>query len=170
MLQEPDETGGLDTEKAARKMSELGHLLPMIGEIRAARLYEGLVVETTLDPQVQPFLFDHQFDGSPLLPGVMGTEAFAELATVLAPGFHVAAVQNERFGAPFKFYRHEPRALHLSAFVEPLGGGDLLAHTVLRSVTQPAKPGLPVQVKEHFAAEVRLSQNPPAGAAAASRR
>jgi hypothetical protein len=141
--------------------------LPMIGEIKAARLYEGVEVETRLDPHVQPFLFDHQMNGEPLLPGVMGTEAFAELATLLAPGYHVAAVQNERFGAPFKFYRCEPRTLHLTAIVEPLAGGELLAHAVLRSVTQPAKPGLPVQVKEHFAADVRLTRDPvpPADAA-----
>ena len=57
----------------------------MVGEVKAARLYGGLEVETTLDPKVQPFLFDHRIDGVPVLPGVMGTEAFAELASVLLP-------------------------------------------------------------------------------------
>ncbi len=55
----------------------------------------------------------------------------------------------------FKFFRMEPRTLYLSATITP-EGDDLVAHTVLRSVTKPAKEGLPVQVKEHFTADVRL--------------
>ena len=39
---------------------------------------------------------------------IEGTEAFAELASLLAPGFYVAAI-GEQFRGPFKFYRHEPR-------------------------------------------------------------
>ncbi len=56
----------------------------MVGEVKAVKLYGGLEVETTLDPHVQPFLYDHAPDaGQPWLPGVMATEALAELATVL---------------------------------------------------------------------------------------
>ena len=46
-------------------------------------LYGGLTIETTLDPKMQPFLYDHQIDGTPVLPGVMGIEAFAEAALSL---------------------------------------------------------------------------------------
>ena len=42
----------------------------------------------------------------------MGTEAFAELASLLVPGYQVAAI-TEQFHSPFKFYRHQPRTLHL---------------------------------------------------------
>ena len=90
----------------------------MIGQVKAAKLYGGLEVETTLDPQVQPFLYDHAIEGVPLLPGVMGTEAFAELASLLAPGYQVAAI-TEQFHSPFKFYRSQPRTLHLSATISP---------------------------------------------------
>jgi hypothetical protein len=64
----------------------------------------------------------------------------------------VAAVENEQMMGAFKFFRMEPRSLYLSATITP-DGDDLLAHAVLRSVTKPAKEGLPVQVKEHFAAD-----------------
>jgi hypothetical protein len=37
--------------------------------VKAARLHGGLEIETTLDPSAQPFLFDHQVEGVPLLPG-----------------------------------------------------------------------------------------------------
>ena len=44
---------------------------------------------TELDPSRQPFLFDHRIDGTPVLPGVMGMEGFAEAAAALVPGFRV---------------------------------------------------------------------------------
>ena len=55
----------------------------------------------------------------------------------------------------FKFFRMEPRTLHISGSVRP-AGGELLAEMVLRSVTQPVQAELPAQVKEHFRATVRL--------------
>jgi hypothetical protein len=79
---------------------------------------------------------------------------------VAAPGYQVAAVENEQMMGAFKFFRMEPRTLYLSATVKPAGNGELLAHAVLRSVTKPAKEGLPTQVKEHFIADVRLTAVP----------
>ena len=46
-----------------------------------------MTIETTLDPEAQPFLHDHQIDGTPVLPGVMGIEAFAEAALCMLPGW-----------------------------------------------------------------------------------
>ena len=104
----------------------------MLGQVTAARLYGGLEVETTLDPKAQPFLYDHALDGTPLLPGVMGTEAFGQLAQALAPGYRVAAVFDEKFHAPFKFYRLEPQTLYLSGFAEATAGG-LVVRAALHS-------------------------------------
>ena len=112
---ELDATGGLDPAKLNAALAARERPLLMVGSVKAARLYGGLVAETTLDPKVQPFLFDHQIDGVPVLPGVMGTEAFAEVASVLCPGFELAAIEDETFLAPFKFHRDLPATLHLSA-------------------------------------------------------
>ncbi|MBK9714351.1 MAG: SDR family NAD(P)-dependent oxidoreductase [Kouleothrix sp.] len=161
-----DPQGGLDVEKVAKALSERERPYLMLGQVKAAKLYGGLEVETTLDPQVQPFLYDHQIDGTPVLPGVMGTETFAELASLLAPGFRVAAIE-VRFLSPFKFYRHQPRTLYLSATLSPTGNGDLVARTALRSVTEPARPGLPAREDLHFTAQVRLTQVPDEGPKAA---
>jgi hypothetical protein len=128
--------------------------------VKAARLYGGLTVETMLDPRVQPFLFDHQIEGTPLLPGVMGTEAFAELASILCPGYAVAAIEDEEFLLPFKFFRRQPATLHLTGTAQPTGAGELLVNAVLRSVIQP-KPELPVQERVHFRARVRMSRQAP---------
>ena len=41
----------------------------------------------------------------------MGIEAFAEAALCLLPGWHVEAIEDISFLAPFKFYRSEPRTV-----------------------------------------------------------
>jgi 3-oxoacyl-(acyl-carrier-protein) synthase/NAD(P)-dependent dehydrogenase (short-subunit alcohol dehydrogenase family)/acyl carrier protein/3-hydroxymyristoyl/3-hydroxydecanoyl-(acyl carrier protein) dehydratase len=195
-MEERDPTGGADVDKINAALAQRQPRLLMVGEVKAAKLYGGLEVETLLDPHVQPFLYDHAPDaGTPWLPGVMATEALAELATVLtgglgqetgpskgvagvarsetgpSRGWKVAAVENEQMLGAFKFFRMEPRALYLNATITPAADGDLIAHTVLRSVTKPAKEGLPVQVKEHFAADVRLRRgevSSPSGSGATS--
>ncbi len=95
----------------------------MIGKVASTGLYSPITVETTLDPKIQPFLHDHQIDGTPVLPGVMGIEAFAEAALRMLPGWHVAEIENVNFLAPFKFYRSEPRTLTVEALIHPDGDG-----------------------------------------------
>jgi Polyketide synthase dehydratase len=133
----------------------------MLGALTAAHLYGGITAETTLDPKEQPFLYDHQIEGTPLLPGVMGTEGFAELASILAPGYSVARIEHERLSSPIKFYRGQPRTLTLKATVRAAGPGELLARTELRSSFQPAvaagQTPPPAQETVHFTAEVRLA-------------
>ncbi|HLA77628.1 MAG TPA: SDR family NAD(P)-dependent oxidoreductase [Vicinamibacteria bacterium] len=157
--QEWDETGGLDAAKVNRLLAARERPLLMIGTVTSARLHGGLTVATTLDPKIQPFLFDHQIEETPVLPGVMGTEAFAELSSVLCPGYLVAAIEDEEFLLPFKFFRMQPATLYLSATAKPEGAGELLVSAVLRSVIQP-KPELPVQERVHFRSRVRMSREP----------
>jgi malonyl CoA-acyl carrier protein transacylase len=156
-----DPSGGLDVEKAQAELDGRKRPLLMVGRVKAARLYGGLSVETTLDPKEQPFLFDHQIDGVPVLPGVMGTEAFAEMASVLCPGFHVAAIEDESFLLPFKFFRSQPATLHLSAVASPGAVGEIVVRAELRSLVQP-KPELPAQERVHFKARVRMRREAPA--------
>lgn len=139
----------------------------MFGKIASVGLQRGMAIETTLDPAIQPFLRDHQIDGTPVLPGVMGIEAFAEAALCLLPGWHVAAIEDVNFLAPFKFYRTEPRAVSVEAIIHPqrgncsqLDGVTLLADCRLigsRLLPNQAEP----QVTTHFTARVRLTKLTP---------
>ena len=88
----------------------------------------------------------------------MGTEAFGELALALAPGYRVAAVYDEQFHAPFKFYRHEPQTLYLSGVATPTADG-LVVRPALHSRRDLGKPGLPPQEKTHFTARVLLARD-----------
>jgi hypothetical protein len=110
LLNEWDANGGLDPS-APEAWKNLAAQGPMIGNAARMSAQRGLVIECTLDPAVQPFLHDHQIDGTPVLPGVMGIEAFAEAASFLLPGWQVATIEDVNFQAPFKFYRSEPRTL-----------------------------------------------------------
>jgi len=160
MMEEFDETGGLDLEKAAAFLTQRrrGAAFLLVDELQAAKLYGGWQAATTLDPKAQPFLYDHAMEGTPLLPGVMGTEMFAQLAALLAPGYHVAAIEQEEFSNPFKFYRLEPQTVWLTAVLTPARGGSLIAHTELWSRRDLGKAG--VQEKRHFTANVRLTPAP----------
>ena len=162
LLEELDPAGGLDLEAAEQRLSRQQHARLMLGQIRAAGLHSGLELETALDPRSQPFLRDHQVERDlPYLPGVMGLEAFAQLAAALAPEHQLHSVRDAQFAAPFKFYRNEPRRLLLRARVMPAGRGLLRARCELLSETPPPQPGPAPRVKLHFSAEVWLGQGAP---------
>jgi NAD(P)-dependent dehydrogenase (short-subunit alcohol dehydrogenase family) len=157
LMNEWDATGGLDPTALRPSVPR-----PMLGHATGMGLHSGLTIETTLDPAAQPFLHDHQIDGTPVLPGVMGVEAFAELAMLLLPDWHVAAVEDVEFLAPFKFYRGEPRTVTLEATWYPEGAAIVASCRLAGSRVLPNQPG--PQVTTHFTARVRLMPNPPESA------
>ena len=159
LLNEWDASGGVDTQlvppSANKAVSAQG---PMLGKIVSVGVYNGLLVETDLDPTIQPFLYDHQIDGTPVLPGVMGVEAFAEAAACLLPGWHVETVEEVNFLAPFKFYRNMPRVVSVQASLHPQGDRifaecRLIGRRTLPNQTEP-------QETTHFTARVRLGKQP----------
>ncbi|MBK6847070.1 MAG: polyketide synthase dehydratase domain-containing protein [Proteobacteria bacterium] len=152
LLDEWDATGGLDP--AAVPVGTAG---PMVTRATAMTLHGGLSVEVTLDPSEQPFLFDHRIDGTALLPGVMGIEAFAEAARWALPEWQVAAVEDVDFSSPFKFYRGEPRTVTLDAQLQR-DGEYVVAHCRLIGVRQLSGQSAP-QASTHFSARVRLARH-----------
>jgi hypothetical protein len=131
----------------------------MIGNLVSMRLDRGLVIETVLDPKQQPFLHDHQIEGTPVLPGVMGIEAFAEAAQSLLPNWRIDKIEDVTFQAPFKFYRQDPRTLTIETAIRPHGDG-LLACCRLngrRTLANQTEP----QITTHFTARVQLTKQSP---------
>jgi NAD(P)-dependent dehydrogenase (short-subunit alcohol dehydrogenase family)/acyl carrier protein len=160
MVQEFDPQGGLDTSNDGPINSVSRACGIMAGEIKAMMLYGGLIVETTLDPVKQPFLYDNQINQTPVLPGVMGVEAMAEAAKVLFPDRFVSAVEDVRFGNPFKFYRNQPRTVtvHASFYTD---SNDIIADCRLmgsRTLHGQSEP----EVTTHFTGRVRLAATQPA--------
>ena len=88
----------------------------MTGRVAGMTAGGELRVLTELDPAKQPFLHHHRIDGTPVLPGVMGIEGFAEAAPTCSPPAGTSPrVEDVELLAPFKFYRDEPRTLELQA-------------------------------------------------------
>ncbi len=155
LLDERHPTGGLDP--ASVVVPEGAG--PLVGEVVAAPLHDGLVVRAELDPTAQGFLDDHRIDGTPVLPGVMGMEAFAEAAALLAPGLSVAAVEDVSFLAPFKFFRDEPRVVEVRTRLRDGGDGTLVADCTLLGTR--TLPGQGEQVTAHFTGRVVLAPGAP---------
>jgi acyl transferase domain-containing protein len=146
------ETGGLDPAAFAPGG-------PMAATVVRMSVHDGLVVQTELDPARQPFLDHHRIDGTPVLPGVMGIEAFVEAARLLAGDRYVTAVERMDFRAPVKFYRDEPRTLTVTARLQP-DGDDLIAACELSA--ERAGPGTgEVRRTVHFTGSVRLAAQAP---------
>ncbi|MDH3756029.1 MAG: SDR family NAD(P)-dependent oxidoreductase, partial [Acidimicrobiia bacterium] len=148
-------TGGLDTSALAETMAT--H--PLLDEAEAMTVAAGLVVTATLDPAEEPFLDDHRIDGTPVLPGVMGIELFAEVAGLLFADLDVVAIEDVDFLAPFKFYRDEPRSLRIEAQYRS-DGDDLVADCRLIGERTLANQDA-AQRTVHFTGRARLASAPP---------
>ena len=152
MAAENHPSGGVDA--AALAGAQAGVAGPMLGTPTLG-VHDGLVVRTRIDPKEQPFLDDHRIDGIPVLPAVMGMEAFAEAASLLAPGYRVVGLEEVEFAAPLKFYRDEPREITVQVVIAP-DGEDLLAHARLVAERKLAGQERP-QRTVHFTGKVRLA-------------
>ena len=151
MLDERHPTGGLDPD--ARAEDRCG---PMAATVTSFGVLSGMVIETDLDPAREPFLDDHRIDGTPVLPGVMGMEGFAEAATAVLPGWQVIALEDVDLRAPLKFYRDQPRRLEFRAQTRDGGDGTLVADC--RLVGRRTLPGQGEQETVHFTGRARLAR------------
>ncbi len=150
--EERHETGGLDVADTAKTG-------PMTGQPAAMTVGNGLSVMIELDPERQAFLSDHRIDGTPVLPGVMGIEGFAEAALAWLPGWHATALEDVDLLAPVKFYRDEPRTLELRLLMRDGGEGTIVADCSL--IGRRELPGKGEQETVHFKGRARLSRVAP---------
>ncbi len=158
MMQPPttDKEGGVDVKAVAARIAASKHV--MVSRVLGTDLYAGLTVETLLDPAKEPFLFDHQIEGTPVLPGVMGIEGFAEVAQLLLPGYRVDGLSDIHFEAPMKYYRNQPRP---GLFRAQLMRED--ADTVRVELTFSSSRALAtgeVQETRHYRGSVLMSRKP----------
>jgi len=150
MLEERHPSGGLDLEAEAPRG-------PMLSRVVRHGVQDGLLVEFDLDPS-QPFLDHHRIDGTPVLPGVMGIEAFCEVAAFGSPGWRVTEVRDVEFLAPFKLYRSEPRTAKVYATFDEVEG-ERRVRCRLEGERKIVGRG-DTQRSLHFSATVVLSRGP----------
>jgi NAD(P)-dependent dehydrogenase (short-subunit alcohol dehydrogenase family) len=151
LMNDPDLTTGLDLGGWALSG-------PMAARVVHIGLARPLETEALLDPMAEPFLDDHRIEGVSVLPGVMGLEAFAEVAAASLPGWRVAALEDVQFLAPFKFYRDQPRVVTVRATFAR-DDREIVASCSL--IGRRDLPGLPgPQEVTHFTGRVRLTRDP----------
>jgi NAD(P)-dependent dehydrogenase (short-subunit alcohol dehydrogenase family)/acyl carrier protein len=119
-----DSTGGMDIPKANEALRAGDSIHIMFSELTGLNLSEGFVLEADLDPKTEAFLHDHELNGVPVLPGVMGIEGFnvaaRHIASVLGtegPDFTISQFRQIRFEKALKFYHDEPRHITWKAQV-----------------------------------------------------
>ena len=154
LLDPVDKDGGLDGEGSLQARAQ-DRALPLPFTQVSFHLHDGLTAEMKLDPKAEPFLYDHAIDGIPVLPGVMGIETFAEAAWLLVPSHHVVGLENLRFLAPMKYYRHEPRAAIVRARPVLSADGRVRVFATLSSVQTIV--GREPEEKLHFSGVVVLA-------------
>ena len=155
LMEEWHPTGGADPSAWDVRIDDA----VMIDAVESFGVHTGLTTSVTLDPTEQGFLFDHRIDGTPVLPGVMGVESFAEAASLPWAGLVVEAVEDVEFLAPFKFYKDEPRTVTVHARFRPDDGGLVAECRLVGSRVLPTSSD-PV-VTTHFTGRVRLRPGRP---------
>ncbi len=156
LTEEPAPAGGLDQEALVSPTRTDSLLRPTAVRIDPSA---GLTVTFDLDPGAEPFLDHHRIDGTAVLPGVMGIEAFATTARLAFPTMHVASIDDVEFTAPCKFFRDEPRTLRVVARFAATAD-EVVAHCELIGERLLANQERP-QVTVHFVGRVRLVEDPP---------
>jgi hypothetical protein len=131
----------------------------MAQEIVGMGLYSGLVTKVNLYPKDQPFLYDHEINGTPVLPGVMGVEAMVEATKLLFPDLYLSCVEEVDFFAPFKFYHSQPRDVMIRVYFN-MDNQDVIGNCELFGSRKLFGKEV-AEIKTHFKAKVRLSARPP---------
>ncbi|WBB53770.1 type I polyketide synthase [Verrucosispora sp. WMMD573] len=105
-------TEGLDTLRHERRELPLLRFLE-----RPLVQYDGveLVVEAELSAESDPYLTEHDLDGSLLLPAVLGMEAMAQIATAVSGATGVPVLTDVSFPRPVVVARHGRTTIRIAA-------------------------------------------------------
>ena len=120
-------------------------------EVDGARATGTRVLTVARDRWIE----DHAIEGTPVLPGVVGLELMAAVASALFEGQGFAGATGVSFEAPAKVYREEPTTLFIEA--ERIAPGRAQARLVSRRTLRTGRE----QRTEHFTATLVFGEVPP---------
>ncbi|NUM33707.1 MAG: SDR family NAD(P)-dependent oxidoreductase [Candidatus Brocadiae bacterium] len=81
---------------------------PFLSNVSSYHENHYLEVKRELRMEQDKYLKDHAVEGTPLFPGVMGLEAFAQAACLFCPGLSVVAMEEIRFNKALKIFKEKP--------------------------------------------------------------
>jgi len=133
-------------------------LAPVEQELPVARFLERirehtprveLVSDVELSLESDPYLADHVYRGEPILPGVLGLEAFAQVALALASDECLPSFENVRFEHPVVLPTERKRTLRIAALAS-----ESSEDGAIRLALRTDASGFQL---DHMSAEVRLA-------------
>lgn len=104
----------------------------------------GVVAECLFDPRRDVFLIEHQFEGAPILPAVVGLEALAEAALLGVAPQTAFLIEDARIHAGLRFQAASPRPLR--------------AQVTVQAAQDPSKPSTARLVADHLSRSGGLSE------------
>jgi acyl transferase domain-containing protein/acyl carrier protein len=97
-----------DRRRYLRREDALARL-PLIDGLRQLDEDRELVAEMRFHPAQDPFLREHEHQGVPLLPAVIGIEAIAEAASLLAGDARIIALREVEIVSGMRFFTGQPQ-------------------------------------------------------------
>ena len=94
-----------------------------------------MIAETDLSHDRDPYLGDHVFEGTPILPAVMGIEAMVAAAMACTRRRDLPRLENVRLRLPIVVPQGAAVALRVYALVSPPDGGQQRVRVALRAET-----------------------------------
>ncbi len=129
---------------------------PLVEGLRVLREGRELITEIRFDPTTDPFLTDHLFRGTPMLPAVISMEALAEAAALLSPANTVVGLEQVTFAEGFRFFNQTQR----KAYVEAASDGRIV-NCRLRSEFFNRDGKLIAPKRVYVSGQVELATMPP---------
>ena len=132
-----------------------------------APLFFGTAAESSRDGSTVSFtwplhatsswLDDHRIDGTAVLPGVMGLEAFAQSSRSLFPGLRVLGFENVNFDVPLKLHGERPVTARVDALALPpdTDGNSRVRCRLMSRFTGPSGNAQGPE-RQHFSATVKM--------------
>jgi hypothetical protein len=117
----------------------------------------SITARKKIDPAVDIYLPDHEIDGVPWLPAVMGIESFAESARLLYPEMNIKSLRNVTFHVPLKVLKNEPFEMTIRLKKKGVEGKDILLDASLEREFFNREGVTLGETRVHFQGEVVLS-------------
>jgi acyl transferase domain-containing protein/NAD(P)-dependent dehydrogenase (short-subunit alcohol dehydrogenase family) len=130
---------------------------PLIDEIVSFQHGKKIVVKRILSTDTDLYLNDHEVEGVPYFPAVMGIETFAETVSLLFPDAKIKLMRDIKFNIPVKILKGKAVNMVITAEKTEEHGSDITIKTKLES--EFYKDGVKLGAnKLHFEATVVVSE------------
>ncbi len=144
----------VDMDQLQRRIQDSKEEFALLSKVVSWTPVDGLHICVEFDPAKDQYLQDHRIEGTPVVPGVMAIECFAEAIRLLRDEPAAIAADDFMFDAPLKLYKDTPRKADL--FIRPELNADGKIIYMAKMETHRELVGGNVQHTVHYRARLEL--------------